>query len=382
MTIAQFKHTKIKGISVVIPEKEINIYDEAQYYGNNIKKIERMHKIVGFYKRHVVDEGVTASDLCIQAAETLINEMNINKKSVDALIFIVQRPDHSAPATAYYIHNLLGLDKNCLAFDIRQGCPGWVYGLFVASSMIDSGAAKKVLLLAGDTPSVGVDLADRNVAPVFGDGGSATLLEFSEDENITNFNITVNSKGYEAIIKPASGYRLPFKFNESDKDLVTPIISSSGTKHRLVDLFMDGLAVFDFTMNWVPQNILDLMKYSKISQENVDYLMLHQANKQIVQTLSHKIGFSEEKAPWASFEQLGNQSITSIPIAIAFNLSDILSSHKLKLLCSGYGNGLAVASVVMNLDQIYCSGIRYYTVLHSRKTRNDYIKYWQDKLGK
>lgn len=382
MTIAQFTHTKIKGISVVIPEKEINIYDEAQYYGNNIKKIERMHKIVGFYKRHVVDEGVTASDLCIQAAETLINEMKIDKKSVDALIFIVQRPDHSAPATAYYIHNLLGLDKNCLAFDIRQGCPGWVYGLFVASSMIDSGAAKKVLLLAGDTPSVGVDLADRNVAPVFGDGGSATLLEFSEDENITNFNITVNSKGYEAIIKPASGYRLPFKFNESDKDLVTPIISSSGTKHRLVDLFMDGLAVFDFTMNWVPQNILDLMKYSKISQENVDYLMLHQANKQIVQTLSHKIGFSEEKAPWASFEQLGNQSITSIPIAIAFNLSDIVSSHKLKLLCSGYGNGLAVASVVMNLDQIYCSGIRYYTVLHSRKTRNDYIKYWQDKLGK
>lgn len=381
MALTTFNHVKIRGISVVVPPKEINIYDEGQYYENNIKKIDRMHKIVGFYKRRVVEEGVTASDLCIQAAQTLIEEMSIDKKSIDALIFVVQRPDHSAPATAYYIHNQLGLSPHCLAFDIRQGCPGWVYGLFTASSLIESKAVKRVLLLAGDTPSVGIDLADRNVAPVFGDGGSATLLEFSEEKIISNYNITVNSDGYEAIIKPASGYRLMQYFDHRDEDLIQPIEKKSGGSNRLVDLYMDGLAVFDFTMNWVPQNVLDLMKYCNITEKEIDYLMLHQANKQIVQTLSQKIGFPENKAPWKSFEELGNQSITSIPVAIAYNLPEILKTEKLRLLCSGYGNGLAVASVLLNVEKLWCSKIRTYNPSSGHKSRKQYIEYWQNKIS-
>ncbi len=380
MTKSKFNHVKITGISTVVPEREINIYNESQYYDNSIKKIDRMRKIVGFHKRRVVDEGTTASDLCIQAAETLLEEMEIDTKTIDALIFVVQRPDHSAPATAYYIHNKLNLPESCIAFDIRQGCPGWVYGMFVASSMIESKAAKRILLLAGDTPSVGVDQADRNTAPVFGDGGSATLLEYSEKENNSYFNITVKSDGYEAIIKPASGYRLPLKFNEEDKDLLEYIETPAGNKNRLVDLHMDGIAVFNFTMNCVPENIEELIQFADISKENISYLMLHQANKQIVQTVSSKVGFDEEKAPYKSFEELGNQSITSIPIAMSFNIKEKLENKNNKILCSGFGNGLAVASCILNIDNIYCSGIRDYKKDINHKTRQEYIDYWKEKI--
>ncbi len=378
---SKFQHVKIKGMSTVVPEKEINIYDEAKYYGNNIKKIDRMRKIVGFHKRRVVEEGTTASDLCINAADILIKEMKLDRNQIDAIIFVVQRPDHSSPANAYYIHNKLGLSENCIAFDIRQGCTGWVYGLYTAGSLIESKAVKNVLLLAGDTPSSGVDPADRNVAPVFGDGGSATFLEYCSDEiNDSYFNITVKSEGYEAIIKPASGYRLPFLYNEKDKELTEWLTTPTGNKERLVDLHLDGIAVFNFTMNCVPPNIEELIEYSKINKEDIDYLMLHQANKQIVQTISSRVGFNDEKAPYFSFEALGNQSICSIPTAISFNIKDKVQENKNKILCCGFGNGLAVASCVLNLDKIYCSGIRNYKPDENHKSREEYIDYWKKKI--
>ena len=175
--LCKFKRVKISGISTVVPPDEINIYDEAQYYDNNIKKIDRMRKMVGFWKRRVVEKGVTASDLAICAAENLIADLNIDKESIDALIFVVQKLDYAPPVNAYFIHNKLGLSEKCIATDINQGCAGWVFGLYMASQMIESRTHKKILLLNGDTPSVGIDKSDRNSAPIFGDGGVATLIE-------------------------------------------------------------------------------------------------------------------------------------------------------------------------------------------------------------
>ena len=151
MHLFSFKNVKISGISVIVPEKEINIYDEAEYYNNSIKKIDRMRKMVGFYKRRVADDTTTSADLAYDAALNLIKDNNIDKNSIDALIFIVQQPDVMNPSTAYFIHNKLGLSNNCIATDINQGCVGWVFGLFMVSQMIQSGAFKKVLLFSCNT---------------------------------------------------------------------------------------------------------------------------------------------------------------------------------------------------------------------------------------
>lgn len=387
MSLSKFEHVKVSGISVVVPEKEINIYDEAQYYNNSIKKIDRMRKMVGFWKRRVVDEDVTASDLSIQAAERLIEDMNIDKNSIDALIFVVQRSDHSSPANAFYIHNKLGLSSNCVAFDIRQGCPGWVYGLWNSSALIESGTCKKVLLLAGDIPSSEIDVNDRVSAPIFGDAGSATLLEYSEKEIKSFYNITVDGSGYEAIITPASGFRLKRlkgdwnSEEDLNKDLYAPITTKDGRQTTLSSIQMDGLAVFNFTINHVPQNIKQLFKEFELKQEDITHFMCHQANKQIVQAVANAIDYPSEKTPTHTFENYGNSSIVSIPVSINDNLKEnIDNGNKEICLCSGFGRGLACASAVLTFDKIYLSGVRDFIKPKNHQTRKQIIEYWQNKI--
>lgn len=387
MVLSKFEHAKITGISAVVPEKEINIYDEAQYYDNSIKKIDRMRKMVGFHKRRVVEEGVTASDLAIQAAETLIKEKNIDKNSIDALIFVVQRSDHSAPANAFYIHDKLGLPKSCIAFDIRQGCPGWVYGLWVSSSLIESQACKKVLLLAADTPSAGIDLSDRVSAPVFGDAGCATIIEYSEKNVKSYFNITVDGSGYEAIITPASGFRLPYKKQPKDskedinKPLYSPIKTKSGRITTLGSVYMDGLAVFNFTINHVPQNIKEIFDAFNLKIEDTTHFMCHQANKQIVQAVANAIQYPLDKTPTHTFETYGNSSIVSIPVSINDNLKDNIEKGEKEIcLCSGFGNGLACATAILELDNIYLSGVKNYIKPENHLSREEIIEYWTRKI--
>lgn len=382
MALSKFEHVKISGISVVVPEKEINIYDEAEYYNNSIKKIDRMRKMVGFWKRRVVEDDVTASDLSIQAAEKLIEDMNIDKNSIDCLIYVVQRPDYSAPATAFYIHNKLQLPDSCAAMDIHQGCPGWVYGLWTASQMIESKACKKILLLVGDTPSSGIDLSNRIQAPVFGDGGVATLVEYSEDEIISHYNIETQSKDFEAIIHPASGARLHRKRNndEFNDKLLKPIKTPSGYLTKLTYGYMDGLAVFNFTINRVPKAVKKLMEYVNIKPEQTEKLLLHQANKQIIQTVAAACGYPEEKAPYDAFENFGNNTMCSIPTTINYLYADKMNKD-MQFICAAFGNGLAVAAASLKLSKdIYLSGVNNFKKPKDHMTADELIEYWTCKL--
>lgn len=355
MSLFTFDNVKISAMSIVVPENEINIYDEAEYYDNNIKKIDRMRKIVGFHKRRVADNTTTASDLAIQAAENLIRDYNIDKDSIEALVFVVQTPDYTSPATSYFVHQKLGLKKSCIATDINQGCAGWVFGLFMASQMIESKAFSKILLLNGDTPSVGINPKDRNSAPIFGDAGCATLLEYSDKEVKSHYNIETHSDGFEAIISASSGSR--FRLNLEDKQdfelfkdlLENKFITKAGNEVGFFYSFLDGMAVFDFTISIVPQNIKELMEYAHVDKESVGALCLHQANKQIVQNVGELSGFSLDKVPYEAFENYGNNTMCSIPTTIALLDKDIDKSN---LICSGFGNGLVCASAVFDLSHI------------------------------
>lgn len=387
MSKTKFKRVIIKGISTVVPKKEINIYDEAEYYDNSIKKIDRMRKMVGFYKRRVLDDNITtASDLGIAAAEKLIEDMKIDKSTIDALVFVVQKPDYQAPATAYYIHNKLGLSSECNAFDINQGCAGFVYGLWVTSQMIESKTCKKVLLVCADTPSVGINPKDRNLAPIFGDGGTAVLLEYSENEIDSFYNIETRSNDFEAIIAPASGCRFNLNVNEQeDVDLLLKlkdirITTSTGNETSFFSDYLDGLAVFNFTMSVVPENIKELMKYANINEKDVNTLCLHQANKQIVQNIADSAGFPMEKAPYHAFEHYGNNTMCSIPTTINSSLKEEFENNNKTVLCSGFGNGLVCASCIISLDNIYLSGIIDYETPKDAMTREEYIEYWINKM--
>lgn len=380
---AKFNNIKISGLSVVVPEKEINIYDEAQYYDNSVKKIDRMRKMVGFHKRRVCDYETTPSDLAYDAAKNLLEKMDIDVNSIDILLFVVQKPDYVNPACAYFLHNKLGLSKNCLAIDINQGCAGWVYGLFIASQMIESKTAKRILLLNGDTPSPTIDLSNRTTAPLFGDAGCATLIDYCEDNIESYYNIETQSSGFEALIDPYSGTRFRLKIqNNNDFKLMSELREKRYTTPNGVSVspfssFMDGMAVFDFTMNVVPQNIKELLEYSGFTQDDIGALCLHQANKQIVQTVGNAAGFNEEKVPYSAFENYGNNTMCSIPTTITILDTNI---SKEKLLCSGFGNGLVCASALLNLKNTKILDIKTFEKPSYVKTRDEYIKYWEQKF--
>lgn len=363
MALSKFEHVKISGISVVVPEKEINIYDEAEYYGGSIKKIDRMRKMVGFWKRRVADKTTTPADLAYNAAENLIKEMNIDKNTIDALIFVVQGPDYTNPSTAYFLHDKLGLSQNCIATDINQGCVGWMFGLHMASMMIESGAYKKILLLNGDTPSVGIDPSNRNSAPIFGDGGSATLIEYSKERLESYYNIDTISSGYDAIISPFSGARFranwenPNEFEYQKNLMLEKVTMPTGMVVPLMGGYMDGIAVFDFTIKIVPENIKLLLKELNLSQNDIGALCLHQANKQIVQAVGTESGFELEKVPYVAFENYGNNTMCSIPTTLACLDKDV---PKNKLCCCAYGNGLIAISAILNLENTYISEVNIF----------------------
>lgn len=380
---ASFKNVKIFGISVVVPQKEINIYDEAHYYNNSVKKIDRLRKMVGFHKRRVADKATTASDLAIYAAKDLLAKTKTDKNTIEAVINVVQEPDYKNPATAYFIHQKLGLSDKCLATDVNQGCAGWVLGLLLASQMIESGSVKKVLLLNADTPSINKKIEDRNLAPIFGDAGSATLLEYSETENKSYFNIQTQSEGFEAIIPPLSGERFRIDYSD-EKDMAllekirnNKITTPVGNTVTLFDAYMDGMAVFDFTMSVVPENIKELISFAKLTTEEIPALCLHQANKQIVQTVASASGFNTEKAPYTAFETYGNNTMCSIPTTISLLPREICKKN---LCCAGFGNGLVCASCILDLQNTYIGEVTDFEKPEYIKTREEYIEYWTNKI--
>lgn len=369
MTNSLFNNVKIKGIKTVVPEKYIDIDDELQYFENNPKKLSRTKKMVGFGKRHILPEGCTVVDLCEQAANELINEMNLDKSKIECLVVVNQSPDYLHPASSAILHGRLNLEKTCATLDLGLGCSGYVYGLWMVHSLISSGAVKNVLLLAGDSPSQHSDTRNRLVNQIFGDAGSATYLEYCEDQNTAYFNLGTDGKGWDRIIAPASAKRLQLKTDICEKE----IIDSNGNVWKLNDTIIHGQDVFNFTLEVAPQNIKDVMKFANLTQGDIDYFAIHQANKQIVESVAMKADIPEEKFSAETFSKFGNNSTTSVATVVC---DQLYKKNIGKLLLCAFGVGLSWASAIIDVEKLYNGGISYFKPPKNLPTREEQIEYW------
>ena len=342
-----FDNVKIKGISTVIPKTEKNLLDEPNLYDGNQKKINRVINSSGFLKRRVTKEEMT-SDLCLQAAQDLIEKLKIETDKIDALIFVSYTPDYLMPATSYVLHKKLNLSKDCICMDIPQACSGYVLGLYQASMLINSGC-KKVILLVGDSFSKFSDMFKNNTAPVFGDAGSATFIEYDKNAEKIYFNINSDGSNYDALICENGGFRNPPKKTDFYED--------NGYMYKSN---MDGGRIFEFTMNNVSTNIEELLNFSKISKNDIDEFIFHQANKFILENIARKLDIAPEIVSSETLTNYGNQCGASIPCTISNTISDKVSTEKVKCLISGFGVGLSWASAIINLDKIYCSKLNDY----------------------
>lgn len=351
MTRALFHHAVIKGIVTVVPTGRIKLDDEIQFYENNENKLNRLKTTVGLDTRAFADAGTTPGDMMYDAARKLLNGMNIDTNTIDAIICVTDMPDYKCPPTACVIHGRLGLPTTCMAFDINHGCAGYVYGLYVAHTMIESGGCNRVLLLVGDAKTHSIDIRDRISAPIFGDGAAATVIEHTPNDTPAYFSIGTVGEKFENIMIPAGGARNPYT-----ADTMVATSDEFGNTRAPINFRMNGRAVFDFTMNMVPDNISETIKMAELDVSDIDYFVLHQANKSIIENIVRRVGVTDmSRAPTETLAKIGNLAVASIPSAICD------TSVSGRILMSGFGVGLSFASAIVNLDKVYCPKLIEYT---------------------
>lgn len=387
--ISMFKHVNIFSISTVVPANEISLLDELEYYDNDRGRVDRTIKMIGFDKRRVAPEGVTASDLCIQAAERLLTNHSIDRSSIDGIIFVTQSPDYQIPATALIQQHLLGLSKNCAAFDINLGCSGYIYGLWIAAGLIESRAASRILLMVGDAlKQVHADPTNRIMAPVWGDVGTASLIEYCETEKPMTIALGSDGSGYETLITPGGGARIP-NLIDGRKDagnFYEPNTDHNGFDWRvggLANLWMNSMAVFKFTLDVLPPHLKMHLAETGFTPDDIDCVVVHQANKQIVQNVAEKAGFPLEKAPWETVSKYGNLSSASLPTVLCdiFSQSEPHQENK-RLMLSGFGAGLSWASCIFDLKGTSCLGVSDFLLPEHVPSRDELIDYWCEKFIK
>lgn len=342
------EQAKVSGIVTCVPRLEKSIDDEIHLFGGNAKQIARLKQTIGLDKRRVVTGGTTAADLCEAAARHLIRSADIPETQIDAIICVTQTPDHSQPCNAAILHGRLDLSKACAAFDVGLGCSGYVYGLWLAHMMVANGCCQRVLLLAGDTLSRLVHPEDRTVAPLFGDGGSATLVERAASEQGAWFSLGTDGKGAQHLIVPAGGARMP----ASEKTKI-PRRDEDGNLRCDENLMMNGGEVFNFSIQVEPTAIRELLEFAGMESNAVDHFVFHQANRYILGNIAKRLKLDPGKVPMQTVERYGNQSSASIPCAMCGELGELLRGEKSRnLVLSGFGVGLSWASALVSMQQL------------------------------
>lgn len=293
-------------------------------FGDEAKRIA---EATGVLSRPVVNADQCASDLCLAAADSLLEELAWPRSSVGLLIFLSQTPDFVLPATACLLQRRLGLSTGCAAFDVQLGCSGYPYALWLASHLLAGGAAERALVLVGDTISRLVSPTDRATAMLFGDAGSATALERDPSGRPMSFGLGSDGTGGQHLMVGAGGFR--------DDASARPT------------LFMDGAEVFAFAQSVVPRLVREVLAHSEESIESLDHVVFHQANTFMLRHLMKQLAIPVEKMVMA-MDHFGNTSSASIPVAMSHGLGASLSSGPNKLLLCGFGVGWSWGAVVMD----------------------------------
>lgn len=348
MTEAIIKNIKIAGICTVVGNITETIRDLEHLYDDK-SKLDRLIKTVGLKKIQKVSENTTSLDLCLAASEKLISGLNIGTQELDALLFVTQTPDHFLPSNAAIAHRKLSLAKNCACFDINQGCAGYVYGLWIASSLMASGSFNKVLLLVGDTMSRAVNQRDKSSRPLFGDSGTATLLEKKKQASNSYFALNTDGSGNDAIIIPAGGFRHP----KSDLTSIEKE-DNDGNVRSMLNLYMNGPKVLNFAVSRVPHSVKRILKLSGLDENEIDFYIFHQANRYVIEKIVNKLKLNSEKVPRNTVGNYGNQGPASIPSTICDALSDEVQNYNKKILLCGFGTGFSWASAILDLNKIFC----------------------------
>ncbi len=343
--IASFEGVTIRSIAAAMPGETFDLAELADIYDKD--EIDNAIEINGISKVRVAPEGVCASDLCEKAARILLEKKAQEDGGIDdigGVVFVSQTPDYILPATSASLQDRLGIGKDSAAFDICTGCPGYVYGLFQAAMLVNSGGCDSVLVCAGDVITTHVNPLDKANLMVLGDAGSATLVEKGTGK--MTFGFTTDGSGSKHLIIPAGGARYP---KDENSEMVS--VKEEGNMRSDEDIFMDGMELLNYAAREVPRITDALLARHGWEKSDVRLFGLHQANRIMVNYLRKIMKLPIENVPIA-MKETGNTGSASIPLMLAQEGRRLADEDRLTqaVLC-GFGVGLSCAAVALDLSR-------------------------------
>lgn len=325
--------------------KYITKYVPNNYIYNNPES--RITNKIGIYKLPVALENECTSDLAVEAAKIMFEKYDVKPEDVDALIFCTETPDYIMPNSACVIHGRLGLKQSCMAFDYNHGCSGYIYGLSLAKSLIESGQVNNVLLLTGDTLSKIVHPQDMRTKPLFGDAAAATFIDskYSRTEYLKGFQFGVNGVDFMKIICNYGQMRMK---HVPEAEALKETVDKYGNVRTDATLYMDGKSVVQFTKTVVPPMFNSILEEADLTVSDIDNFVFHQANKFMLETIQEACNIPKDDRYFNNCEDTGNTASATIPIAI-----DKMKSLDIKLgkrvMFMGFGIGLSWGGCIADL---------------------------------
>jgi 3-oxoacyl-[acyl-carrier-protein] synthase III len=330
----------ITAMHYCIPRRRLGNEELASRFGE--KQLQSIVKMAGIRERRIVAPGETAADLAYWAASRLLDDRQISASEIDLLVFASQTGDYQLPATACVLHGRLGMTDQCAALDINLGCSSFPYGLSVVHGMITAGLARKALLLNAEAITTLIHPQDRGLIPLHGDGAAATLVEPCSERGIRGFLLGTLGEGYEHLIIPASGARCP-RSAETKQE----IADESGIVRTAENLHMNGPAIFHFSVYKVPEVVRRALDQMHLTIDDVDLVLLHQANKTMVDLIYKALKVPEEKR-FYFLEEVGNMSGASSPVLLAEAWRQERVKPGTRTLVASFGVGLSWGVVVID----------------------------------
>jgi 3-oxoacyl-[acyl-carrier-protein] synthase-3 len=333
---------RLVDIAIYLPEAVLSNVELAKLYPE--WPAEKILEKTGISERRIASDLQTAGDMAYEAACNLFSQGTVDAQDVDFIILCTQAPDYVLPTTACLLQARLGIPRHAGALDINLGCSGFVYGLSLAKGLVETGAARCVLLLTADTYSKFIHPLDKSVRTLFGDAAAATAIVASDlaEEAIGPFVFGTDGTGAKNLIVEAGMYRRP-----KSCDTSIELTDNSGNVRSRENLYMNGAEVMAFSLKEVPKAAGELLIKAGEKKEDVDFFVLHQANKFMLEALRKKMQIERNKLP-ILMNDIGNTVSSTIPLALYKMREHGMLTGKKKLMLIGFGVGYSWSACFLN----------------------------------